>query len=169
MASMHHTKAKEMCKAKIVLYLPESDLLKAFENWVDVLSFIQQEKPACWWLDALEPPDYDICQSGSKLKTPHQHKMLSLIDVTGCDVSMLKLLCPWSMHRSWERTDGCKEDKSVFNEKMPRNRYSIGESLGDEIMLCYLNLPIAGTSLTQSSVPRHPIMPYLSSKDKWGI
>ena len=71
----------------------------AFDSWLGVLSFIEKEKPARWWLDSLQPPDYELCKNGAKIRDEKTGKInkicSSFMDITGCDADMLKLLCPW--------------------------------------------------------------------------
>ena len=167
LAVMQHKKARELCKSTILLYLPESDHLAAFDSWLGVLSFIQKEKPASWWLDSLQPPDYEMCKNGARIRDEKTGKIdkicSSFMDTTGCDADMMKLLCPWMVQHVWE-DDNAKESKIVFNSRTPRDQYSISESLGAEVMLVSLNLPVAGTSITQSSFPKHPVVPLIKPK-----
>ena len=161
-----------------MIYVPASDELKGFDTWVDALTFIQDEKPASWWLDSLEPPDVEMCRNGSKSTTSQgkSRLILSLMDRTGCATSAIKLLCPWSIERAWEREDGSKEDRIVFNDKTPRDQFIISESFGDEIMLLSLNVPVVAdqsqlqaaykASDASSSSSPHPVMRHILQREK---
>jgi len=178
LASFKHGQAKITCRRKIVIYVPASDLLKGFDTWVDALTFIQDEKPASWWLDSLEPPDVENCRNGARIATSQgkPRPILSLMDQTGCDSSTVKVLCPWSIERAWERddvTDGPKEDRVVFNDKTPRDQFIISESFSDEIMLSSLNVPVtadqshiqAAYKVESLSPPPHPVMRHILQKE----
>ena len=168
-----------------MIYVPASDLLKGFDTWVEALTFIQDEKPASWWLDSLEPPDVENCRNGARIATSQgkSRLILSLMDQTGCASSSMKLLCPWSIEHAWERddvTDGPKDgpkqpkqDRVVFNDKTPRDQFIISESFSDEIMLLSFNVPVtadqshiqAAYKAASSSPSPHPVMRHILQKE----
>jgi hypothetical protein len=174
LAFSKHGRAKTVCMKKIVLYDPNSDLLRGFDSWAAVLACIQDERLERWWLDSLEPPDCECCLLGTKFQGSDgvPRSIESLVDLTGCDTSAAKLLCPWSNERAWERDDGGKEDRVVFNAKTPRDQFIINESFGNQVMLLSINVPVA---LNQQLRPfrkasilptsfNHPIMPHIIQK-----
>ena len=98
------------------------------------------------------------------------------MDQTGCASSAMKLLCPWSIERAWERddvTEGPKQDRVVFNHKTPRDQFIISESFGDEIMLLSFNVPVtadqshiqAAYKAASSSPSPHPVMRHILQKE----
>jgi hypothetical protein len=174
LAFSKHGRAKTTCMKKIVLYDANSDQLRGFDSWAAALTCIQDEKPEKWWLDSLEPPDFECCLLGTSIEGSESvpRSIESLIDLTGCDTSAAKLLCPWSNERAWERTDGGKEDRVVFNSKIPRDQFVITESFRNEIMLLSINVPVTLGQQQQhdrkaSILPasfNHPVMPHILGK-----
>lgn len=161
LAFSKHGQAKITCMKKIVLYEAASDQLRGFDNWTAALTFIQDEKPDRWWIDSLEPPDVESCLVGTKVTSAKgaPRSVQSLIDLTGCDTSAAKLLCPWSNERAWERADGGKEDRVVFTAKTPRDQFIINESFGNEIMMLSVNVPVASSEQSLQSGRKMSILP----------
>ncbi len=165
---------KRTCKKKIVVYVLASDQLIGFDSWVEAMTFLQDDKPQRWWLDSMEPPSFEICNTGAKVKNSvgKSRHLESLIDWTGCDSSSVKLLCPWSIKREWEREETVERAKKdeVFVEKTPRDQFIICESFAeikDEIMLTSFNMPLV--TVPTASFFTHPIMAERSIKEKYSV
>jgi hypothetical protein len=173
LAFSQHGQGKITAKKKIVVYIQSADVFKGFDSWVDAMTFIHDEKQkddtVRWWLDALEPPNFETCMAGIKSKTSDGKPRIipSLIDVTGCDASAVKILCPWSLVRGWEREDNGKVDEEVFNTKTPRDQFSINDSFGDEIMLASFNMPIVVPANSKSV--SHPVLAERAMSEKLSI
>jgi hypothetical protein len=165
---------KRTCKKKIVVYVPESDQLNGFDSWAEAMTFLQDKKPQKWWLDSFEPPSFEVCYNGAKIKNSQGQcrHLESLIDWTGCDTAAVKLLCPWSIKRAWEHEETAEKGKrdESFNEKTPRDQFMISESFADikdEIMLASFNMPL--TTVPTPSFFTHPIMAERVIKEKYSV
>lgn len=176
LAFSQHGQSKITAKKKIVVYIQSSDVFKGFDSWVAAMTFIQDEKQkddtVRWWLDALEPPTFEMCVTGTKTKTSDgkPRYIPSIIDLTGCEASAVKILCPWSLVRAWEREDHGKVDVEVFNTKTPRDQFSISDSFGVEIMLASFNMPIVMPAKSKSAEEAvHPVLAEPAIEEKLRI